>query len=176
MNNNFEFDKIVIAIACGLLLVIVSINLGNALYHPQHHPIKRGYEIEVKDTLNSSAAPKELPAILDIVKIMATSDSAKGQVIFNKCAVCHTNDRNGANKIGPNLWGIVNAPTARHTEFAYSEAMKQRGNAGVQWTQEQLYRYIYSPKKYVPGTKMAFVGIKDDIERANLIAYLNTLK
>jgi cytochrome c len=79
-------------------------------------------------------------------------------------------------KVGPNLWGIVNAKTARHGDFAYSVAMKTLGDSGSVWTEEILYRYLFSPKKYIPGTKMSFVGIKDDKDRADLIAYLASLK
>jgi len=178
MGNNFEFDKIVWAIAFGILTIILSNNLGDILYHPHTRVDKSGYKIEVKDDVSNESddRPKDLPAIIDIKMIMSQANASHGAEIFSKCAVCHTNDKNGLNKVGPNLWGIVNAKTARHSDFSYSIAMKALGDSGSVWTQESLYRYLFSPKKYVPGTKMSFVGIKDDKDRADLVAYLSSLK
>lgn len=176
-NNGFEFDKVVLAIACGIIAVIFSSNIGDLLYHSKTHIAKQGYVIEIKDLSDSGdMKSKELPEVIDIKAIMAAADANKGQEVFNKCAVCHTADKGGVNKVGPNLWGIVSSKTARHAEFAYSAAMLARRDAADVWTQEVLYRYLFSPKKYIPGTKMAFVGIKDDKERADLIAYLESLK
>ena len=105
---------------------------------------------------------------------MAAADASLGEKVFKKCSVCHTINKGGANKIGPNLWDVVGAKTAKHSNFAYSTAMQKRGEEGKKWDYEELYRYLYAPKKYVPGTKMAFAGIKKDSDRANLIAYLRS--
>ncbi len=176
MKENFEFDKIVIAISIALFSIVMSSNMGNIFYIPQKTPIKKGYEIEVTDASATTAeAPQGLPDVLDMALIMANTDVEAGKQIFNKCAVCHTIGKGEANKIGPNLWGIVSAKVARHDEFAYSPAMKKHAGEIVAWSYEELYRYLYSPKQHVPGTKMAFAGIKKDNERANLIAYIRTM-
>ena len=174
--KNFEFDKIAISIALGIFTVMASNNLGN-LFYSKNISTVRGYEIEIKEgnPQGSSGASHDLPAEIDIIAIMAKANAEQGSQIFKKCAICHTANKGEANKVGPNLWNIVDAITAQHKDYAYSSAMMARGAAGKQWTLEELYRYLYSPKKHVPGTKMAFAGIKNDEERANLIAYLVTL-
>jgi cytochrome c len=174
VGNNFEFDKIVIAIALAIFTLVLSINLGGFLYRVERIPEKKGFAVEITEVADTSGAPQGLPEVIEIGKIMAAANAEAGKQIFNKCAVCHTIAKGEPNKVGPNLWGIVGAKTARHTDFKYSEAMAKRGEAGIVWTYEELYRYLYSPKSHVPGTKMAFAGIKKDDERANLIAYLRS--
>ena len=76
----------------------------------------------------------------------------------------------GANKVGPNLWGIVGAKKARRSDFLYSKAMT---NKGGRWTKEELYHFLHKPSKYLPGTKMSFVGISKAEDISNVIAYLS---
>lgn len=174
MKDNFEFDKIVLSIALSIFVLVFSNNLGGFLYRTNNFPSSPGFKIEiVEDT--GGAAVAGLPDVIQIGKILAAANAEAGKQVFNKCAICHTPGKGEANKVGPNLWGIVGAITAKHSDFSYSAAMAQRGKEGKVWSYEELYRYIYSPKKHVPGTKMAFAGIKKDEDRANLIAYLRTL-
>ena len=177
MKDNFEFDKIVIALALAIFIFIFSNNIGNLFYNPVLEISQRGYQIEIKENASTedSSKSRELPDIIDMTLIMAKADAIKGEVIFKKCAVCHTNNKGGQNKVGPNIWGIVNNITAHRPDFAYSSAMLARKEKNLKWDEETLYRYLYAPKKFVPGTKMAFAGIKNDEERADLIAYLKTL-
>ena len=175
MGNDFEFDKIVVSIALSIFVLIFSYNLGGFLYRTQHFVEHKGIDIEILDaSQGETSAPKGIPDVIEIGKIMASANAEAGKPIFNKCAICHTNGKGEANKVGPNLWEIVGAKTGRHTEFQYSSSMSKRAADGKIWTYEELYRYLYSPKSYVPGTKMAFAGLKKDEERANLIAYLRT--
>jgi cytochrome c len=174
--ENFELDKLIAAVICGLCLLVLSINVGGVFYGSIIPISKPGYIIEVEEGAGSgSSAPKELPAILDLALIFAQANVENGEKIFSKCAVCHTNAKGDANKVGPNLWGIVNAPVARKKDFEYSAAMAGYGATGAVWNLENLYRYIFAPKKWVPGTKMAFAGLKKENELADLVAYLNTL-
>lgn len=176
MKDNFELDKIVLSAALSIFILVFSSNLGGFLYRTKNFPDTRGFQVEVVDDAGSSSgASAGLPDVLDMGMIMSTANAEAGKQVFNKCAICHTPGKGEANKVGPNLWGIIGAKTARHAEFKYSSAMAQRGEQGMIWSYEELYRYLYSPKKHVPGTKMAFAGLKKDEERANLIAYLRTL-
>ncbi len=176
MKDGFDIDKIVLAIAFGVLSVLLSNAIGGFLYRTQNIVMVPGYKIEVldQDGMQQQQA-KGLPDVIQIGKIMAEANAEDGKKVFNKCAVCHTSEKGGANKVGPNLWGIIGSKFAHSEQFKYSDAMQKKSQEGNIWGYEQLYRYIYSPKSYIPGNKMAFAGIKNDIDRANLIAYLRSL-
>lgn len=103
----------------------------------------------------------------------AAGDAAKGADVFKKCVMCHTADKGGPNKIGPNLFGVVGRAAGSAANYSYSSAMK---NSGLTWTADVLMDYLASPQKTVPGTKMTFAGISDATQRADVVAYLATLK
>ena len=109
---------------------------------------------------------------LTVGTVRAEGDPALGKTQFNKCAACHS-IKAGENKIGPSLHGIVGRPAHSVEGFNYSEPMK---NYNVTWDQATLDHYLIDPRGTVPGTKMIFPGLKKEDERANLIAYLETLK
>jgi cytochrome c len=102
----------------------------------------------------------------------AAGDPEAGKEVFKKCALCHTTEA-GKNKIGPSLAGLMDREAGTAPNFNYSEAMK---NFKHKWTQEELDIYLTDPRKLVPGTKMIFPGLKDEKDRQNVIAYLQTLK
>ncbi len=126
-----------------------------------------GYAIAGVEAEGDEGA-KEVP----IETLLATADPAKGEATFKKCASCHTINAGGANGIGPNLNGIVGKPIGKHAAgFAYSPDLAGHGG---NWDWASLNLWLEGPKKFVPGTKMSFAGLADGVERANLIAYLNT--
>ena len=99
--------------------------------------------------------------------------SINGAKIFKtKCSQCHTIDEGGNNKQGPNLYGIYNKLCASNNSYSYSSAMKKKE---IIWDENTLMEYLKNPKKYVPGTKMAFAGIKKDKDRKELINYLKLI-
>lgn len=173
-----ELEKVVIAIATAIFIFIFSDNLGRLIYGSDNYVSKQGYAIKVADSNRTIVStPVTLPEVLDMKAIMAVVDIKAGEATFKKvCTLCHNGDKGGPNKVGPNLWNIVNNTAAHKEDFNYSQAMLDRKATGVLWDEEQLYRYLFSPKQYVVGTKMAYAGIKDDIERANLVGYLKTLR
>lgn len=104
------------------------------------------------------------------VPAFAEGDAAAGQKVYTtKCKVCHTVDAGGKNGVGPGLHGVFGRTAGTREGFAYSPAMKAMGTA---WSAETIKAYVANPKEYVPGNKMAFVGIKNPAELDNLIAYL----
>jgi len=105
------------------------------------------------------------------VKLAAyTGDAAKGEVAFTTCKTCHDAK---VNKIGPHLAGVVGRAAGSLADFSYTAANK---NSGITWTPEKLFQYLEKPQRVVPGTKMVFPGFPDPQKRADVIAYLQTLK
>jgi cytochrome c len=102
----------------------------------------------------------------------AAGDPAKGKQQFSKCVICHSAEA-GENKVGPSLFGIVGRKSATDAKFAYSEAMK---NYNQVWDEKTLDTYLTNPRQAVPGTKMVFLGLKNQSDRDDIIAYLATLK
>jgi len=101
----------------------------------------------------------------------AEGDAAKGEKVFKKCKACHVVDKE-QNRVGPHLVGLFGRKAASVEGYKYSKAMKAKGEEGLVWNEETLAKYLEKPKKMVPGTKMAFPGLKKEKDRANIIAYL----
>jgi cytochrome c len=167
---NIETNKILGALFGTLLFVVGVKVVAEGLFAPEA-PAVAGYDLPAAEEATAAgdapAAPSEpLPVLL------ASADVAKGQASAKKCASCHTFEKGGANKVGPNLYGVVGRPVASHEGFNFSSAMKAHGG---EWTYEALNEFVHNPKKATPGTIMAFAGIASDKERADLLAYLRTL-
>nr|WP_245866458.1 cytochrome c family protein [Kandeliimicrobium roseum] len=103
-----------------------------------------------------------------------SGDAAKGERVFRKCMACHAVGEGAKNKVGPELNGVVGRAAASVEDFKYSPAMQEKGEGGLVWDAGTLDAFLTNPKDYVPGTKMAFPGLKKDGERADVIAYLAT--
>ncbi|MBA8903202.1 MULTISPECIES: cytochrome c family protein [unclassified Phyllobacterium] len=112
-------------------------------------------------------------AVLSVIQARAqdAGDATAGATVFKKCAACHVADTD-KNKVGPSLNGLFGRTAGTHPNFNYSPAMKAAGTGGLVWDTASLRDYLHDPKAKVPGTKMAFPGLKDDTEISNLEAYL----
>ncbi len=169
--NSLEFNKIVGAVLGALVFAFGLNALSGALFHVGV-PDTPGFVVQTASAA-AGAAPAE-PA-KPFAELLATADVAKGQAAAKKCAACHDFTKGGPNKVGPNNWGVVGRDIGKHEGFKYSKGMEEFAGAHGQWTYDLLNAFIANPKAEVPGTAMAFAGIKNDTERANLIAYLRTL-
>lgn len=103
----------------------------------------------------------------------SAEDVANGESVFKKCKACHAVGADAKNKVGPQLNGIVGRKAGTAEGFNYSDAMK---NSGKTWDAATLDGYLADPKAYIPGNKMVFVGVKDEKDRKDLVAYLATQK
>ena len=108
-------------------------------------------------------------ALLALPTLALAQDAEAGKKVFQKCAPCHSVGPGATNKVGPTLSGLVGRKAGTEEGFSYSDAMK---NSGLTWDEATFKEYITDPKKKVPGNKMLFPGVKDELERDDLFAYL----
>ena len=167
--NSFELNKVLGAIL-GTCLITLALNIGAGAIFAPEKPAKPGYVIAVKTEGGEKPAAKA-PAV-PIETLLAKASVEKGQSTARQCQACHTFEKGGPNRVGPNLYGIVDRPRASHPGFNYSAAMKAKGG---NWTYDELNKFIEAPREYISGTAMTFAGIKNDQQRADVIDYLHTL-
>ncbi|WP_414832234.1 c-type cytochrome [Afifella sp. YEN Y35] len=159
----------------GTLLVAFGLSvLGDMLFESPEldepgYVIATAEESGGGDTAAEPAGPEPLPVRL------ANADTDAGQRTAKQCVACHNFQKGEGNKIGPLLWNVVGRPVASEEGFSYTDAMQEFAKTEGEWTFEHLDSYLTNPKGVVPGTAMNFAGIKDDQDRANVIAYLHTL-
>ncbi|MEA2935907.1 MAG: cytochrome c [Variibacter sp.] len=168
--DSFELNKILGAVLFTCLSVLTLNIASGALFTPKK-PAKPGYEIAVPEPEAQAGGQQAAPAQdQPIETLLASADPKRGETAFKKCTACHTDEKGGPNKIGPNLYGVVNRAKGAVPGFAYSEQLKAKGG---NWTFDDINHFIVNPKAFIPGTKMNFAGVPRGSERADLIAFLN---
>ncbi|MEM8686852.1 MAG: cytochrome c family protein [Pseudomonadota bacterium] len=173
MMDSFEINKIAGAILFSLLVVLGLRALGETVFHVAA-PETPGYAVEVAEE-GTSAAPQEVVEATPLSQLLAAASVEKGQKGFRKCSACHKVDQGASGGVGPNLYGIVGAAKAAVEGFAYSKALRDANEAIGPWTYESLNKFLTKPKDYIPGTKMAFAGLKKETDRADMLAYLKSI-
>ena len=166
-------NKIMAAVVSTLMFT-VGLNIFSGMIYAPKKPLVPGYDLPAPEPAAAAAGggadqqaqAEPLPVLL------ASADAAKGAGAAKKCQACHNFDKGGPNKIGPNLWGVIERAKGGHEGFAYSSALKGQGG---NWTFEDINQFLASPKGYVKGTIMAFAGVASPKERADIIRYLDTL-
>lgn len=170
--DSFEVNKILGAVL-GTATFTLALFIGSDMLFSAHAPEKPGYELP--SPAEDAGAGHAAPAAVQVEPIavrLQKADPAKGQALTKQCASCHTFEKGGPNKVGPNLYGVVGNKHAHLEGFGYSSAMKAKH--GDDWTFEAIDHFLENPKAAIQGTAMSFLGIKKPDQRADLIAWLNS--
>jgi cytochrome c len=168
----FEINKIAGAGLAALLVIFGSKTMLDIVYK-EHKPDKLGWALPVTEAPTNTKGTTQVafdPAA--VVAMLGAANAEGGQDVFKRCLQCHTPDKGGRNLVGPNLWGVVGRKVAEAAGFPYSDVMK---NKGGEWNWTELAKYLHDPKAALPGNKMAFVGIRDNAELADLLVYMRKL-
>ena len=169
--DGFQFNKYAGAVlATALGIVVLGHFVGPSLVK-ESYPEKPAYALPMLEEA-ASGGGAEAAKVVDLGTLLAAASADQGAVIANKCKSCHSFEKGGPNRVGPNLYGIVDRAKGAVAGFNYSAAMKAKGG---EWTYENLDAFIASPKAYVPGTSMSYAGLARGGQRADLINYLHTL-
>jgi len=168
--NSFELNKILGALL-GTCLILLAVHIASGAIFSTPAPAKPGYEIAVKEEKpgqHEAAKPAEQP----IENLLATASTEHGAQVAKQCGICHNFQEGQGSKVGPDLYGVVGRKIASVAGFNYSAALK--GMNGT-WTFDELNKWLTDPRAMVPGTAMTFAGLANEKQRADLIAYLDTL-
>jgi cytochrome c len=159
--NNTIAGWVLFAGICAL-----GLSIGSGMLFASHNPETPGFPIEDAEAGGGAAA-----AAVPLPNLLAAADPAKGETVFAKCAACHTVNSGGANGIGPNLFGTLGEEIGHGKHgFAFSTAL---AGIGGSWDFEKMDKWLTSPRKFAPGTKLSFAGLSNPEDRANLLVYLN---
>ncbi|NSX83218.1 c-type cytochrome [Wolbachia endosymbiont of Atemnus politus] len=164
-----ELNKIAESILLSGLIIMIVSNVVDMLYSPED------YKIEHQTIVAAGGEPQQKieQVALDIGALMQNASFEKGKSAAKKCIACHSFEKGGANKLGPNLWNIVgNRKAHLGDSFNYSKAMLGKGG---KWEYDELFAFLKNPKAYIKGTRMAFAGISNPQEVADLVSYLRQL-
>jgi cytochrome c len=171
--DSFEVTKVVGAVL-GTGLVVALASFITEHVYPEPELEVRAYAVAPGEEAAEpeAVAPSE-PEPAGALALIAAAEPAAGQKVYKKCGACHTADKGGKHKLGPNLWDLVGRPIASAEGFGYSGALKEK--AGESWSYANLDAFLERPKDWAPGTKMSFAGLKKPEQRAAVIAYLRSL-
>jgi len=169
--NSFELNKILGALL-GTCLILVALHIAaEAIFTPER-PAKPGYAVAVKEAQPEGAAAAAAPAAVPIDALLASASPERGADVARQCQACHNVQEGQGPKIGPDLYNVVGRKIASVAGFNYSSALKSKnGN----WDFNALNAWLTKPSAYAPGTAMTFAGLSNDKQRADVIAYLDTL-
>ncbi len=167
--SSFEFNKIFAAFLCvGITVMLINFFTDKIIVSEDLE--KDVVAIDGAATSGHGSSKPAKPKLPDpIMALLATADIAKGAKISKACAACHSFEKGGPVKQGPNLWDITNAPKAGKAGFSYSKGLIE---AGGTWDYDSLNKFLAKPKKFIAGTKMNFAGLKKPKDRAALVAWL----
>ena len=170
--SGLEVNKILASIFVAIIVVSLISILGEAIVNEENNQqVENAYFIDISEIeANDLVTNTQNEEISEQISMFLTSASFdKGEKLFKKCSACHNYEKGGVNKVGPNLWNVINRPIATVQGFTYSKALAEtRGS----WGYEELSQFLYKPKEYIQGTKMNFSGLKKTQDRADLLLFL----
>lgn len=170
--SSIELNKVVASVLLALIVAWVSGLLASKLIEPKFPgrvaaTVANAPAAPAAETAAAPAGPEPLGPLL------ASASVDAGKNVAKKCVACHTFDKGGPNRVGPNLWSIVGDEVAHERGgYAFSDALKKKGGT---WTIDALNEWLWKPQAFVKGTKMTFAGLPTAKERADMVAYLNSL-
>jgi cytochrome c len=174
MMSSFEWNKIIASVLTAMIVAMVSGILASQVVRPKHleAPV---YLPPGAEAGAAAAAPGQAAAGPEpIEQYMAKADPAKGQQLAKVCLQCHTVEKGGADKIGPHLWGIMQENIASVPKYQFSQVLL--AHKGEKWDPAKLNVWLFKPQQFAKGTKMTFPGLAKPQDRADVIAYLESLK
>lgn len=167
--DGFEKNKIVMAVLLALLIGMVAGKVGDVVVNPK--PLEKlAITIDNVEETATSEGPEAPDIVEPLEPLLAKASIENGEKISKRCLQCHSFEKGGPNKVGPNLYGVVGGKMAHMDSFSYSSALKGKQDT---WTLAHLNNFLHKPSTYIPGTKMAFIGLKKAQERADIIVFLN---
>ena len=162
--------KIIVSIALAVILIVGINKVADTIYEVEK-PEKSAYQITVASQTEESGDSASSDKSGDIMALLASANASEGEKVFKKCASCHSISKGGKNKIGPALWGVIGRQVGTVAEYKYSKSLIAYGK---KLSFEEMNVFLIKPKEWIPGTKMAFAGLKNEKDRASLILYMNS--
>lgn len=172
--DSFTLNKIAGAILMVLLLTMGLGIVSDIIFEPEV-PGQPGYEIVVASAEDSTSVVTPVPDVVPISELLLAASASDGERLARRCTACHTFEKDGPSRVGPNLWDIVGRAPAGVDGFNYSSAMSGYGDENAVWTYEGLNNFLERPSGYISGTSMGFAGLRSPEDRAAMIAYMREM-
>ncbi|MDC0215876.1 cytochrome c family protein [Candidatus Pelagibacter sp.] len=164
--DSFEINKIIAAVLVTVLLVFGIGKISDILFHVNKPDVK-GYKVEINTKATNQINTESQ---VDISALLTLGNAEHGAKVFKKCAACHSVNKNGKNKIGPALWGVMMRPVGSIADYKYSKALSSYNK---EWSWEEMNGFLTKPSKWITGNKMGFAGLKSEKDRSSVMLYLN---
>jgi len=168
--KEFQINKI-LGLVLGTLLFLQAVHIVDGIFKPAK-VAKAGSEVAAKEVQPAKAEGEAAAGAQSFDGLLASASAEHGAQIAKQCQICHNLEEGQGPKIGPDLYGVVDRPVASVAGFNYTPALKAKGG---KWTFAALNKWLTDPRADVPGTAMTFAGLSSEKQRADVIAYLDTL-
>ena len=165
-------NKIIVSIVVAIVLVLGINKVTDIIFYVEK-PEKSAYQVaDITSASSTTAASTNSEGVgaESIMALFASSSASDGEKVFKKCTACHSINKGGSNKIGPALWGVLGRQAGSISEYKYSKAMAAHGKV---WSFDEMNGFLIKPKDWIKGTKMSFIGLKSEKDRAAVILYMN---